>query len=154
MEEKSIIKSLLKGIFGSEKAHSEPIKADLPVEPPTLEAPPAVVPQTPKPKTDAYLNRRKGRQVHPNVLGYWPKIIDYLVSRGEATPGVMAEELKLPKSTLIYNLNKILTVCEGKGGYDEKRRINNLLAGKRLERVGGGKYVRYQIVDVPPAPPT
>jgi hypothetical protein len=153
MEEKSILKSLLKGIFGSGKVYSEPTQADPPPEPPTLAAPPAIVTKTPKPKSQAYLNRKKGRPVHGNAYGYWQPIFDCIVRHGEVTPGAMVQELGLPKSTLIYNLNQILRVCEGKGGYDETPKINRLLAGKRVERVGAGKYVRYRVIDAPKAEP-
>jgi hypothetical protein len=154
MKEKSIIKSFLKGIFGSEKVYSEPTQADPPSEPPTLTTPPAIVSKTPKPKSEAYLNRKKGRPVHPTALGHLPLIINYLVPKGEVAPSVMAQELGLPKSTLIYNLNLLLAIFEGKGDYYTRRAIQNILGGKRVERVGAGKYVRYRIVDIPQAEPT
>lgn len=132
-----------------------------PASPPPAAAPPtpavpsaAAAPKTPKPPSEAYLNRRKGRIVHPDALGYIGVMAPYLLAKGEITPRQMAKDLGLPKSTLIYNLNRLIRICQGNkkswyGHIPAEYFVDNLLGGKRLERVSAGKYTRYRLVDGP-----
>ncbi len=78
----------------------------------------------------------------------------YLLAKGEVTPGQMAQDLGLPKSTLVYNLNRLLRICQGEKKFRYRDVpadfvVDKLLGGKRLERVGAGKYTRYRLVDGP-----
>ena len=154
MDEKSPIKSFLKGFLGFNKAPAEPLKK----EPPQLPVPEAVpppsptpeFPKTPKSQSEAYLHRKKGRISHGNKMGYLRAIIDYLLIHGEAAPRVMAKDLNLPKSTLIYNLNRLSELGLGKQRHRDEippDYVLKLTGGKRLERVGGSKYVRYRLME-------
>src|SRR5258708_2984956 len=53
-------------------------------------------------------------------------LLESIRRRGDAVPGELAQELGCPRSTLAYNLNRLL----------KKRQI---------VRVGGGRSIRYQI---------
>jgi hypothetical protein len=154
MVEKSVFKDFLKGVLGLAEAKGDATKTHPSVEP--IAAPPQPIPIVPKPRTEAYINRRKGRPVHKDKLGYLDVICPYLVRKGESIPGEMVRDLGLPKSTMIYNLNRLLRLCDGfrKTMYRDisPESAIVLLGGKRLVRVGGGKYVRYRLVDVPPKP--
>jgi hypothetical protein len=150
------IKGFLKVILGLDRPQTQSIELT-PTEAPAVNpAPlPVTAPKTPKPKSEAYLNRHKGRTAHGNTLGYLKTICPYLVSKGEVSPGEMIKDLGLPKSTLIYNLNTLLDYCH-KPQTDRFRArmaetiVNDLLKGHRVVRVGAGKYVRYRLVTVPP----
>src|SRR5208283_3912445 len=103
-----------KSILGLNKAQAEPPKTNPLVEsPPLAPAQPATTPKAPKPKTEAYLNRKKGRRSHQDAVEYWDKIAAYIEQKGEVAPGEIARELGISKSTLIYNLNRLLGLCQG-----------------------------------------
>lgn len=152
MEDKPSLKGLLKGFLGLtgiQSKTSEPITPQAPAVNPVL--PSETPPKQPKPRSEAYLNRRKGRKAHGNTLGYLEIICPYLVSKGEASPGEMVRDLGLPKSTLNYNLNTLLNYCHEPQkdwfvGRREEYVVMNLLKGHRAVRVGAGKYVRYKLV--------
>ncbi len=107
--------------------------------------------RSPQPRSEAYLNRRKGRKVHDSAWGYLKVICPYLLSKGEVSPGEIARDLGLPKSTLKYNLNNLLDYCQ-KPQTDRSAEyvVKELLKGHRVVRVGAGKYVRYKLIPVPP----
>ncbi len=147
MTEKPFIQGLLKGLLNLGKAKAEPVKVGTPIGVPSTQT--MVASKEPKPKSEAYLNRKKGR---PSG-GAWhiPKVIEYLADKGEVTPGDMARDLGLPKSTLIYNLNRIMEFKESMANDYHYYHLGKHLAGRGLERVGGGKYVRYRLVENPPS---
>ena len=70
-------------------------------------------------------------------------------------PGDLARELGIPRSTLTYHLEKFVRnagkPCHALGYNTNSNMMQRRLAGKRLERVGGGQNVRYRIV--PETPP-
>jgi hypothetical protein len=154
MDEKPTLKGFLKGFLGlagSQSKTAEPIPPQAPAVNPA--PPPPTPPKPPKPRSEAYLNRRKGRKEHKSTLGYLEVICPYLVSKGEVSPGQMARDLGLPKSTLIYNLNNLLNYCQNPNlGYWANRLAEyvliKLLKGHRVVRVGAGKYVRYKLVPI------
>ncbi len=150
MEAKPTIKGFLKGFLGLNSTPANPQNPNSSNQSPTQEPPQPIHPlKEPKPRSEAYLNRRKGRIKHGSTLGYIETIAPYLLDKGEVSPGDMARELGIPKSTLIYNLNRLSKICNGAiiEGRDLKVHVvNNLLKGHRLERVGGGKYTRYRLV--------
>ena len=156
MADKTSIKGFLKGILGLGEARAKPIKTTPPVELTSLEAAqPMTAPTPPKPKTEAYLNRKKGRRPRGDTMEYWKNIIACIERKGEVAPGEIARELGIPKSTLIYNLNRLLDLCQGVTRQGDHHIFLNhvfskILGGKRLVRIGAGKYVRYKLE----APPT
>jgi|GEM_PF-1903299 len=157
MEEKSSLKGFLKNILGLDKVQAQPMEGKPPSRPLTLETPQSQanpVPQAAKPKSEAYLNRKKGRHNQEKSLEHWKRVVACIERRGEVSPGDLARELGIPKSTLIYSLNRLLELCQG---YQRKgdnhfflgHLFGQVLGGKRLVRVGGGKYVRYRMAEWP-----
>ncbi len=155
MVEEPLKQGFLKRLLGWGKPSAQSVKPEAPIETPAVEPSPPITPvKAPKPRTEAYLNRKKGRRTREEAVEYWKKIVDCLERGGEVSPGDMARELGLPKSTLIYNLNRLLDLCQGntrKGdNYFSLGHYYRILHEKRLERVGGGKYVRYRLTKDPP----
>jgi hypothetical protein len=109
----------------------------------------------PIPQTEAYQNRKKGRKQHRETLEDLKRIIAYIQSRGETTPGELAKELGMARSTLAYNLNRFLAYSPDyemtKKDYWENHLMHFLLGPKRLERTGAGPSLRYRLVDIPQA---
>ena len=156
MEDKPSINGFLKGFLGWGKPKTTPPE---PISPQVSDPTPAPLntpaPEPPQPRSEAYLNRRKGRKVHDSALGYLKIICPYLVSKGEVSPGEIAKDLGLPKSTLKYNLNTLLDYCHKPEtrSWSKHRSdyvVKELLKGHRVVRVGAGKYVRYKLIPVPP----
>ena len=101
MADEPSIKSLIKGLFGLNTTQAAHPKPNPPVESPPLAQPIQSITKdkAPKPKTEAYLNRKKGRRPHEDAMEYWKKIIDCIEREGEIAPGDLARELGVPKNT-------------------------------------------------------
>ena len=82
------------------------------------------------PTTEAYLNRKKGRKLHRDSYADAKKLYESIQRRGEATPGDLAQEHGMARSSLAYNLNRLAAK-----GY--------------IQRLGGGRSIRYKITGVP-----
>lgn len=155
MEEKSSFKGLLRNFLGLDKAPAQTAEEKPPSPPLPLESPQPQdnpTPQVSKPKSEAYLNRKKGRHNQEKSLEHWKKVVECIQRRGEVSPGDLAKELGIPKSTLIYSLNRLLELCQGYQRKGDHRfflshLFGHVLGGKRLVRVGGGKYIRYRMVE-------
>ncbi len=126
------MKGFLRNIFGLEKNESPRAQS---------------APSPPIPLTEAYKNRKKGRKEHHDSLGDLERIIACIEKRGEVTPGELAQELGMARSSLTYNLNRLTT----KPKFFNPYLLPHLLGQRRIERLGAGKTVRYRLVDIPPA---
>lgn len=111
----------------------------------------------PKSPSEAYQNRKKGRRVHKDSLGDLERILKFIENQGETTPGSIGKELGISRSTLTYFLKRILELPDLKNrpyrynGLDNY--MSHLLAGKRFEKLGAGRNVRYRIVPDKPGEP-
>lgn len=152
MADQPFFKSFLKGLLGGDK----------PVPPPS--PPPEDLGRTPPTRSEAYHQRKKGRKLHEHSIGDLERIAAILLQKPEVTPGEMAQQLGMSRSTLAYNLNRLREASHKPGRMERKGRINyrvlqpelvrdRLFAGKRLEKLGAGKYVRYRLVEGPPKVP-
>ena len=175
MGEKSSITGYLKGILGFRASKAETLKNDPPAN--AQVTPAAATPSNPNgpgfaergseeigptapnksrrptPQTEAYQNRKKGRKRHRETLEDLKRIIASIQHRGEATPGELAKELGMARSTLAYNLNRILAYAPDyevtRKNYWENNLLQYLLGEKRMERTGAGPSLRYRLVDIP-----
>jgi hypothetical protein len=82
------------------------------------------------PTTEAYMTRKKGRKLHRDSYADAKRLYESIQRRGEATPGDLAQEFGMARSSLAYNLNR-------------------LVAKKYVERLGGGRSIRYKVTGVP-----
>jgi hypothetical protein len=175
MSEKPSITGFLKGMLGFRASKAETLKND-----PSANAevtPSAATPSNPTaisdrgseemgptapnksrrptPQSEAYQNRKKGRKQHKDSIEDLKRIIASIQRRGEATPGELAKELGMARSTLAYNLNRILAYAPDyevtRKDYWENNLLNYLLGEKRMERTGAGPSLRYRLVDIPQA---
>ena len=160
MGKKPSIKGFFKSILGLGKAGAEPPKDNTPLEPPIAKVPKAIpAPASAYEKTEAYKNRKKGRKEHSDSFKDLERIIDCIQQRGEATPGELARELGMSRSTLTYNLKRLLAHKPGAFRHEIKVGISlyyglrSLLGEKRVERLGAGQNIRYRIVEAPPPGP-
>jgi hypothetical protein len=133
MPEERPIKGLFKSLFTfrSSKAktpENPPPVAPIP-NPASDESPQAKA--DPLPQTQAYQNRKKGRKLHRDSRQDLRTLVAAIESRGEAVSGDLAVELGASRSTLAYNLNR-------------------LVKEKRIERLGGGRSIRYRVTPAPP----
>ncbi len=107
------------------------------------------------PQTEAYQNRKKGRKRHGDSIEDLKRIIAAIQRRGETTPGELAKELGMARSTLAYNLNRFLAYSPDyvvtRKDYWENHLLHYLLGQKRMERTGAGPSLRYRLVDIPQA---
>jgi hypothetical protein len=175
MGEKPSITGFLKGMLGFGVSKAETLKNDPPAN--AQVTPAAATPSNPNgpgfaergseeigptapnksrrptPQTEAYQNRKKGRKRHRETLEDLKRIIASIQHRGEATPGELAKELGMARSTLAYNLNRFLAYSPDyettRKDYWENHLMHFLLGPKRLERTGAGPSLRYRLVDVP-----
>ena len=115
----------LKGLFGRQTPNPAPPASEpaphgmAPLARPAKRAP------RPVPQTEAYQKRNKGRKtVHGTHEGV-EQLLAAIQRRGEALPGDLAVELGVARSSLAYNLNK-------------------LVAKGCIERLGGGRSIRYR----------
>ncbi len=103
--------------------------------------------------TEAYLNRKKGRKRHRDSLDDLKRIVACIESRGEVTPGDLALELGMSRSTLTYNLKRLLSVSPNADpyavGYWQCRALQWTLGGKYLVKTGAGKHVKYRLEVLP-----
>jgi hypothetical protein len=141
MEQKPFLKQILGGLLGQPKVVNETPST------PTQEATVPPIPKVLPSKSEAYLNRRKGRK---KGVGHYETIVEYLKGRGEVSPGEMVTALKIPKSSLVHNLNYLISYSQGIRSKDyhfsyQQRKAEHVLKGYRLEKVGAGKYVRYRL---------
>jgi AraC-like DNA-binding protein len=137
MNEKPILNVFLRNVFGLGKAGPES---------------PQNKPAAATRRSEAYQNRKKGRKQHEEHVQDLQKMIAFIQSRGEATPGEMASELGMSRSTLTYKLNLLLKHNPGVPNYKKyfhSHLWNWLLGQKRVERLGAGQSIRYRIVEVP-----
>lgn len=120
--------------------------------------PPPVANPVP-PRSEAYLNRRKGRKSGSEVhLQLFTQFLACLEREGVMTPGALAQELGVPRSTLNYYLKVFLDHPNRKQespryllDHWTGRVLERNLAGRRLERLGAGRSVRYRLVSDPPS---
>ena len=107
-------------------------------------------------QTEAYQSRKMGRKAHSESHEDLKRIIAGIERRGEAKPGELAEELGMSRSTLAYNLKRLmlhrpdfnlrnLRLSETGKLY----RMKAVLGQKRLVKLGAGPNVRYRLVDIP-----
>ena len=75
--------------------------------------------------------RKLGRKLHRDSWQDLETLIALIRQKAEVTPGELAMQLGQPRSTLAYNLNRLI-----KMGY--------------IERLGGGRSIRYRAVPDPP----
>jgi hypothetical protein len=176
MDEKPSITGFFKNMLGFRDAKAETFKNDHLVTPavtplgipPSSQAPdsmaepgkPAEVKRppapdgsgNPTPPTEAYQNRKKGRKPHHDSVGDLERIIACVQSRGEATPGDLAQELGMARSSLTYNLNRLLAYSPehptAKSKSSNPYLLRRLLGQRRIERTGAGPSLRYRIVEV------
>lgn len=134
MAEKPSITGFLKNILGLQRP-----KAKAPTDTPAVATPSPVTEQTTPPvpvktrtptQSDAYKTRKKGRKLHKDSWEDMERIVNCLQTLGEATPGQLASQLGVARSSLAYNLNR-------------------LLARKRIERLGAGPRIRYRTLQNP-----
>ncbi|SRR5665213_1183635 len=133
MPEERPTKSLFKTLFGFGNPKAETPKNPTPVVP-TPNPLPVEAPQAKAdalPPTEAYQNRKKGRKLLKDGWQDLDILQAAIEKRGEAIPGDLAAELGMSRSTLAYNLNRL--VKEG-----------------RIERLGGGRSIRYRVLPAPP----
>lgn len=149
----------LKGLFGFKRAGTESHQANPLPEPPAVDVHLAVTSDNPpSARTNAYLNRKKGRKTHRDSLEDLERIVALIGAKGEITPGEMEQELGMSRSTLTYNLKRLKDYIPGV--YRRKKYIGHvyhyffpqLLEGRRLERLGAGRNVRYRLVADTPKP--
>jgi len=129
MLEESPKRSLFKSLFGfrSPKAetHSNPVPVEPTPAPPSGDTP--EVKFNPLPQSEAYQSRKKGRKLHKDGWQDLNILLAAIERRGEAVPSELAAELGQSRSTLAYNLNRLVK----KG---------------RIERLGGGRSIRYRAI--------
>jgi len=149
MPEKSSVNGFLMGLFGFKRAKGVPIPVP---EPTAVNNPPATAAVNPAPRqTEAYLKRKKGRKTHRDSLGDLERIVAYIEAKGEVTPGEIERELGMSRSTLTYNLKRIMG--HSTGAHRGRKYISGvshyffpkLLGERRLERLGDGRNVRYRL---------
>ena len=120
--EKPSVKGFLKNILGFTGSDKSPTTKEPtpPQTPPNLAQPstPAPTPELPAPKrfiptSEAYLQRNKGRKDQRESYGDIERIIAYIQGRGEATPGQIAQDLGMARSTLAYHLKFLQSFSPG-----------------------------------------
>jgi biotin operon repressor len=132
MPEEKPTKNLFKSLFGfgsskAETPNNQPPIVPAPNLPSNEVSQPKAVKADPLPATEAYQNRKKGRKLHRDSWQDLDILQAAIQSRGEAVPGNLAVELGVSRSTLAYNINRLLK--EG-----------------RIERLGGGRSIRYRVI--------
>jgi predicted HTH transcriptional regulator len=132
MPEEKPTKSLFKSLFGfgslkAEPPNNQPPIVSIPNSPSEKVSQPKTVKGDSLPQTEAYQNRKKGRKLHRDSWQDLDILQAAIQSRGEAVPGDLAAELTVSRSTLAYNLNRLVK----KG---------------RIERLGGGRSIRYRVI--------
>jgi hypothetical protein len=143
------MKSLLKQILGFKRSIELPaVSPETDIEP-TAQFPTFPLGQkNPKQqnidKTEAYQNRKKGRKLHRESYEDLARLIFCIESHGEVKPGQLEQELGMSRSSLTYNLKRLL------GQTKIRHTTRSILGKKRLERLGAGQSVRYRIVKVDP----
>jgi len=138
MPEEKTTKSLFKSLLGFGNSKAETYTNPPPVSPisnpQVTETPqPKAVRANPLPPSQAYQSRKKGRKLHRDSWQDLQTLWAAIQSRGEAVPGDLAAELGQSRSTLAYNLNRLVK----KG---------------RIERLGGGRSTRYRVIETSPKP--
>lgn len=125
---------------------------------PAIQPVPSPVAKPVPPRSEAYLNRRKGRKSGSAVhLQLFTQFLACMEREGVMTPGALAQELGVPRSTLNYYLKVFLDHPNRKQQNPRYLRdhwtggvLERCLAGRRLERLGAGRGVRYRLVPDPP----
>jgi len=130
MAEKPSITGFFKNFLGLKgnqpeiPANTQPVAPPAPI--PAQTTPPVPVKTRTPTQSEAYKSRKKGRKYHRESRQDLNKIEACIKCSGEATPGQLAAELEVARSSLAYNLNR-------------------LLAEKRIERLGAGPRIRYRV---------
>lgn len=123
----------LKGLFGRPTPNPAPQALEQAPVPPASLSPTVQVSKAGRrssPATEAYLSRKKGRKLYEESYADAKKLHESIQRRGEASPGDLAQEMGMARSSLAYHLNRL-----AKKGY--------------IERIGGGRSIRYRVTGVP-----
>ena len=103
---------------------------ETPLNPPSQEPGDTAGPANPGPQPGNPAKRRLGRKDYHETRKDLKTLLASIRFMGTVSPGVLAEQLKVPRSTLAYNLNWLI-----RKGY--------------IERLGGGRSIRYRLVPDP-----
>ncbi len=122
-------------------------------ESPRVRPAPAPPPKPAPIQSEAYKNRKLGRKLHREGIKDMQRIADLIERCGEAKPGELAQKLGMSRSTLTYNLKRLMRHDPGFEGHRRdfwtRRPLRAVLGEKRLEKLGSGNSVRYRIVQEP-----
>ena len=105
---------------------------------------------------EANQSKKKGRKQHDDSVEDLKRLVECIQRRGEASPGDLAKELGMSRSTLTYNLKRLLnhSTIHIQTSWSYRYTtlyciLDWLLGSKMVERLGKGNNVRYRIMEPP-----